>query len=313
MDPVTTSLMDLSRQYLTPDVLDKVASFTGESPAGAAKGLGASIPAVLGGLLQQSGNSASLAAIVSLFQQAPFDGSILTSLASTLSGTGAENLVKAGGPVLTTLFGTKSGSIGDLIATASGVKRSSAGAMLGMAAPIVFSLIGRQLAPRGGVTGSALRDLLEAQRPAITAAAPAGLSQALGLAEGPRGSYQPLPREEQKGPPSWMPWLIALLALLLLVPLVRSCGSVPPAVLPDTSAAPALTPAPAIVPDSVRPAMPPGTDTQPSPTGEAVPPGGAGGPSARRAVPVDSSAAPKATPAKDGAGAMGGQGTPGKQ
>src|SRR6516164_3787882 len=55
-DPMATNLGDLVRGYLTPDVLERAASFAGASPAGTEKAVAAAVPAVIGALAEMASN-----------------------------------------------------------------------------------------------------------------------------------------------------------------------------------------------------------------------------------------------------------------
>jgi hypothetical protein len=314
---MSASLIDLARQYLTPDVLDRLAAYAGETPAAAGKAMAGATPAVLAGMLNTAQGSGGLTTLVNLFQQGKVDAGMLGNLSNALSGNSIDGLIKAGGPLLTSLFGARSGGLTDLLASTSGVKKSSASSLLGVAGPFVMSLIAKQLSSSGGVTASGLKDLLFSQRQAVAAAAPPGLAGALGISDLSTMGATPHARdpvtpahEERSGLPKWLPWLVGLALLLLLFSWMRGCGKAPATgVVTDTTStmtAPAPA-APAPTHDTTRPAAAPVTVDTPRTSGA----GGIGdAPSAGTARKVLQDSSPTApTP---GVGAMGGQGAAGK-
>lgn len=315
------SLFDLAKQYLTPDVIDKLAALTGEAPAAATKGMGAAVPAVVAGMLQQASSPGGLDGLVGLFNQGKYDGSMLGNLAGAFSGTSAENLIKVGGPLLTSLFGNRSGGVTDMLASFAGVKRSTATTLLSIGAPFLMNVIGKQLASRGGVNAGSLKDLLFAQRGSLAAVAPAGLAQAFGLSDFSSfaGAGREPVREEESPLKKLLPWLIGLLGLLLLFSFLRGCGKDASSAAPADSAAvqPAPTPAPSsATPSTTEPTSAPGTtiqgpayNQQGGGTGTAT--GGAAAPSGGTTVtgPGSVTTPSSTTPP---AGAMGGDGPAGK-
>lgn len=334
---MSTSLIDLARQYLTPDVIDKLAAFTGESPAATSKAIAGATPAVLAGLLNTAQGPGGVAQLITLFQQGKFDGAMLGNLAGAFSGNSVDSLAKAGAPLLGSLFGSRSNALTDMLASYSGVKRSSAASLLGLAVPFVMSLVGKQLAPTGGVTAASLKDLLFSQRSAVASAAPPGLAQALGLGDlsslgashPPHRDAAPVARAESSMG-KWLPWLIGLVGLLFLFSWLRGCGKTP-AVGVSTDTVPAMVgPAPRAI-DTTMPAVPATGDTtgmrSPS-SGAAGSPsaGGTGAAAGGMAAPATGSmaqpsvsapaTAPTAAPAagnQGGVGAMGGRGADGKE
>jgi hypothetical protein len=266
---MSTSLLDMAKQYLTPDVIEKLASFTGESPLATTKAIGGAGPAVLAGMLNSAQDANGLTQLVNLFQQGKFDGGMLGNLAGAFSGSSMDGLMKMGGPLLGSLFGARSNGLVDLLAGFAGIKKSSATSLLSAAAPFIMSLIGKQLASKGGVNASGLKDLLFSQRSAIAASAPPGLGQALGIADlaSLGGSFArtstPVPAPASAGGlKKLLPILIGVIGLLLLFSLLRSCGS-----QPATTGAPVDT-LNTMAPSSSAPVMP---------TVEATPSGAVGG------------------------------------
>ena len=241
---MSTSLLDAASQHLTPDVIERLATFTGESPAATTKAIGAAAPAVLAGMLQSAQDANGLTQMVNLFQQGKFDGSMLNNVAGAFSGSSMDGLMKMGGPLLGSLFGSRTSGLVDLLAGHATIKKSSAMAVLSAIAPMVMSMMGRQLMSRGGINTNSLKDLLVSQRETIAEAAPPGLGQALGIGDmsqfggqGARqsGSMTPTPSAITGGRLRMLlPIIIAVVALLVLAALLRGCSGSPQVTTPPT-------------------------------------------------------------------------------
>jgi OmpA-OmpF porin, OOP family len=227
-------LIDLAKRQLTPEVVDKLSAYTGESGPATSKALSGSVPTMLAGLLSSASAPGGLTRLIDLFGQGRHDGSILSAIPAQLSGSGLDGLISSGSSILGSLFGTRQDAVTGVIASSSAVRQSSAGSLLSVAAPMVLGLIGRQLSSTGGVTMSSLKDLLLGQRSAIVANAPPGLANALGLHDlGSLGTNLaeapavPQPAVEKPRSRSWMPLVIgvaAVVVLFLLIPLLRGPG-----------------------------------------------------------------------------------------
>jgi hypothetical protein len=332
---MSSSLLDMAKQYLTPDIIEKLATFTGESPLATTKAIGGAGPAVLAGMLNSAQDANGLTQLVNLFQQGKFDGSMLGNLAGAFSGSSMDGLMKMGGPLLGSLFGARSNGLVDLLASFAGVKKSSAMSLLSAAAPFIMSLIGKQLSSKGGISANSLKDLLFSQRSAIAAAAPPGLGQALGIADlsslGANLGRNPTPipaPAPSSGLKKLLPILLGVIGLLLLFSLLRSCGgsSAAPGAPMDTlntmrpsSSAP-VTPTYEATPsagavgtmDSTASANTSGSPSMGAPTG------GSAGTGTTTSAPTSGSSGmgtvtPAAVDTAVGPGAMGGQGKTGKK
>jgi hypothetical protein len=229
-------LIDLAKRQLTPDVVDKLSAFTGETTPATSKALTGSVPTVLAGMLQSASAPGGLTRLIDLFGQGRHDGSMLSALTGQLGGgSDLDGLISSGGSILGSLFGTRQEAVTGVIASTSGVRQSSAGSLFSIAAPMVLGLIGKQLSSSGGVTMSSLKDLLLGQRNAIAASAPPGLASALGLRDlgslggnlAQEAAVVPPAVGEPSRPRSWTPLLVgvaAVVALFLLIPLLRGPG-----------------------------------------------------------------------------------------
>jgi hypothetical protein len=114
-----------------------------------------------------------------------YGGSMLDKLGSMLSGgSGTDSLQRIGSGLVSSLFGDKAGGIADTIAGLAGIRSGSAGSLLSLAARLVMSVLGKQIAG-GGLGATGLMNMLIGQRSAVSSALPAGLSSLIGTAKVP--------------------------------------------------------------------------------------------------------------------------------
>ena len=168
-------------QFLTPDLVAKIASASGISDGTAArKALGAAVPAILSSfaaLASKPGGERQLADAVA--KQPP---GALENLANTVGGSGQSAI--AGENLLSSLLGGSSfGSLANVIGKFTGLGEGAMRSILGMLTPVILGVLGRE----AGAGASGLKQLLTSQKDNFAAAMPAGLSnllQAGGLQDG---------------------------------------------------------------------------------------------------------------------------------
>lgn len=175
------NILDALKGFITPDLISKASELTGESAGGVSSTLGAAIPAVLGGLLNKTGDSNAMASIYSLLTQTQQKGDVLSNLGGLLGEQNANNpFLEMGGKFLGNLFGNKTGDLINFVASASGVKKDAASSLLGMAVPMIMGFLGKKIAT-DGLNASTLVNYLVGQKSNILAGAPAGMLSSLGM------------------------------------------------------------------------------------------------------------------------------------
>lgn len=176
------NLIEMIQGQLGSAVMKQASSFLGESEANTTKAMGAALPAVLGSLIQKGSSQSGASTIMDMISSGGHDGSMFDNIAGLMGGGNATSgLINSGGSILSSLMGNKLGGIVDMISSFSGIGKSSSSSLLSMAAPMIMGMIGKQVKSKGlGVSG--LMDLLSGQADHVKAAAPAGLSNLMGLA-----------------------------------------------------------------------------------------------------------------------------------
>src|SRR5215467_14378408 len=102
------NLLDLAKDYLTPDVLSKMSSLVGESPAGTQKAMGAIIPSLAGAACNQASTPGGASKLLELLSSSGLDTGLLNNFAGALSGGSAtDGLLRTGSTLLNGLFGDR--------------------------------------------------------------------------------------------------------------------------------------------------------------------------------------------------------------
>lgn len=175
------NLLDVIKNYLTPELISQVSKLIGEDNEKTGKALKSVLPVVLGGLATKTSEPIGAGQLVTLLQNGGHDGRLLTNLSESLSNKeSASGILEAGSGIISSLFGTKGGAIASAISTVSGVKSSSVTSLMNLVAPIVMGAVGKEATAHGGLTASGLTSLLASQKDSILSALPAGLGTLLG-------------------------------------------------------------------------------------------------------------------------------------
>ena len=208
------SLLDTLMSMVTPQVTGAIAGNLGESPDAVQKGLQSGIAAVLGSIANRAGNAGFLQEILGLIKSPTNDPSVLTDLGGLASGKIPQPLKDLAGQFLSAIFGSadKQANVSSLIGQASGLKGSSAASLMGIAAPMVMGLLGKQAA--SGLTAASLGSLVSAELPSLTRFLPAGLGSSTGGVSAPRAPAVAPMEASSKGSGGWvLPALIGLLVV----------------------------------------------------------------------------------------------------
>jgi hypothetical protein len=224
------NLIDLAKDYLTPDVVSKIAGQIGESPTATQKAIGAAVPSLAGVACNQAATPAGASKLLGLLNTSGLDSGVLSNFAGALSGGAAtDGLLRTGNNLLGGLLGDKLGAVANTIASFAGIQASSASRLLSFVAPLLFGLLGKHVAANG-LTASSLPALLAGHRDTILQYAPPGLASALGLSSNsnlcgaaPISVPPPAAVAEKKGFPIWG-WLLPLLIIIAGLLWWRSCS-----------------------------------------------------------------------------------------
>lgn len=248
------NLLDAARNLLTEQVINRLADYLGEPESNTQTALDGALPTVLGGLIQRVNQPGGAADVLGELRQYPpaASGGLLQSLEALFTGDATRPTAFGGSDLLGTLFGGRLNGVAEALAAHANVKTTSATTLLGVAGTALMSaLSGHSAGVPSNPSGLAM--LLDEQRDAVTAALPAGLITLLSRVPGfelfAGGTTRPVtplgearsttdaPRVAPAGTTvaygesrperrkmNWLPWVLALLGIILLIYLLRNCG-----------------------------------------------------------------------------------------
>jgi len=162
---MTANLMEAISGLMTPDLVQKAAGATGESPEGTRSALLGAVPTLFAGLAHTASSPAGAASIFGLV---------------TRSATRPKEV---GGPsLLSGIFGGHTDAVTDAIAGSAGIRRNSASGILALVGPLALGALGKEVMSRG-LSAGGLAEMLFSHKKAILddPNVPKGLAPALGL------------------------------------------------------------------------------------------------------------------------------------
>jgi Bacterial protein of unknown function (DUF937) len=177
---MATNLVSVVMQFLTPDMIAKIASALGLDRSVAQKAIGGAVPAILSSLADVAATPNGARQLTNtVAQQQP--GS-LESFKSLLGGSGQSTLAETGSSMLSGLFGGGAmDTMAQMIGKFAGVGEGTGKSLLGMLAPVVLGALG-QTQRSAGLDAGGLASLLVSQKDQIAAAIPSGLADQLSAA-----------------------------------------------------------------------------------------------------------------------------------
>jgi hypothetical protein len=187
---MATNLVSVVMQFLTPDMIAKIASVLGLDRNVAQKTIAGAIPALLASLADVASTPNGARQLTNTLTQ---QSGSLESLRNLVGGAGQNLVADSGSNMLAGLFG--SGTLDTMAQTMgkfAGIGEGTSKSMLGMLGPVVLGALGQQQRSMG-LDASGLASLLTSQKDQIAAAMPSGLADQLsaaGLIDGATGSLR---------------------------------------------------------------------------------------------------------------------------
>ena len=185
---MAVNLISVVMQFLTPDMIAKIAASLGLDRNVAQKAIGGGVPALLSSLADVASTTNGARQVANAAQQ---QSGSLDNLKNLIGGAGQDTF--AGSNLLSGLFGagaldTMAQSIGKF----AGIDAASGKSLLGMLGPVVLGVLGQQQR-NAGLDAGGLASLLGSQKDQIRAAIPADLADRLsaaGLIDSAAGSLR---------------------------------------------------------------------------------------------------------------------------
>lgn len=163
---MSLNIIDLIKGQLGSALVTQAASQLGESESGISKAIGGLLPAVVGGLANNSNNPAVLDAITA----APSQGILGNLLGMATNNTWVQGL-------LNSIFGDKLGGLVNSIATYAGISNNSSASLLNLVTGATVGSVGKYAADNN-LDQSGISALLNDQKGIVSSLLPAGLSLA---------------------------------------------------------------------------------------------------------------------------------------
>jgi hypothetical protein len=208
---MSTNLISLASEYLTPEVLTKIGSALGLDRSIIGRACSAAIPALFGQFANLAATGEGASRLFGAVKQQ--DTHILDNLSRTIGGPGDG----AGLSSLRTLLGGSSFSaLSGALGKFAGLPPTSSSSLLGMVAPMLMAVLGKQSAEQG-LNASGLANLLAEQKDHISAAMPSSFKDALRSAAPEQGTrfFPKSSGTPQRSWGSWA-WILPVIALALL-------------------------------------------------------------------------------------------------
>jgi Bacterial protein of unknown function (DUF937) len=173
---MATNLVSLVMQFLTPEIIGRVATALGLDRTLVQSATNAAVPGLLaglGGVATQPGGAQKLA------EAAKQETGTLGKFADMLGGGSQSTFTERGSQLLTSLLGAGDQSaLVSAIGQFAGLGQGKSGSLLGMLAPLVMGTIAQQQSPRG-LDASSIASLFASQKDNIAAALPADFGKLL--------------------------------------------------------------------------------------------------------------------------------------
>ncbi len=170
------NLVSLVMQFLTPDMITRIAAALGLDRYNTQKAVGAAVPALLAGVSSAAATPAGAQRTVDAIKQ---QGGTLDGFANLIGGSGQMSLVDRGSSLLeSVLSGFDQSALADAVGKFAGLGSGATNSLLAMLAPAVMGIIGKQFSGKV-LDARSLTSLLASQKDQIAQALPAGFDKLL--------------------------------------------------------------------------------------------------------------------------------------
>jgi outer membrane protein OmpA-like peptidoglycan-associated protein len=177
---MAANLMEMMQSTLAPMLARDASRFLGESESSTRAAVDTALPALLGGLMQKASTAEGASSLFNLLNGSSVDSQTASNLGSSLNGTQANTLLKAGAGFMSTLFGSKTGTLIETLSSITGLKSGAATNLLSIAAPAVLGFVKNYMNTHR-LDVSRLANLLLGQRDFLGGLLDNRITNALGL------------------------------------------------------------------------------------------------------------------------------------
>jgi Bacterial protein of unknown function (DUF937) len=169
------NLVSLVSDFLTPDMVGRIASALGVDRGKLQTAISATVPGLLASI---SGVAAQPGGAQKLVDAAKQQSGVLGNFAGTLGAGGQTSLVEKGSQMLSSLLGGRDqGLLADAVSKFTGLSPGATGSVLGILGPLVMGTMAQHARP---LDANGIASLIAGQKDNISAALPPGFSGLLG-------------------------------------------------------------------------------------------------------------------------------------
>ena len=161
------NLLGVTKNFLTPDIVNKFSSAIGESTEKTQKALKTVIPALLMGIVNKGQSNGGAEVLVNLVNKDGIEG-------ERIPDYGNENYLTMGSDAVRGIFGNDLNHVVSKLGDSTGIQSSGIQKMLKIAAPIIMGFLGTKI-KREGLSASGLSGFLGQQKSALNELIPNGL------------------------------------------------------------------------------------------------------------------------------------------
>ena len=173
------SVMDMARGAFGGETLKRISYWLGESTEGTRAAVQDALPASLVGLANQASSEEGSQALLARLQRGDYPHVEPDDLSRAgMDRDKTEQLVQSSQGFMGNMFGGKLGGLIDGVAEHAGISRSAVSKLLGLAAPLVMSLIGKRAAS-DHLDAAGLRNYLGEQKTIASSLLPGSLTRLL--------------------------------------------------------------------------------------------------------------------------------------
>src|SRR5262245_6930661 len=175
---MATNIVSQIMDFLTPDIVSKIAGYFGLDRYLTQKAIGAAVPALLAGLVGLSSKPEGARQLSSVLSQQP--SGILDSVRALTTGQEQRTLTESGSSLLSSLFGGGAlSALASALGRFTGIGEGTSKSLLGLLGPMVLGSVA-QYQRQAGLDANGLASFLASQKANIAAATPSGFASMLG-------------------------------------------------------------------------------------------------------------------------------------
>jgi OmpA-OmpF porin, OOP family len=209
-DPVPSSSL---ASAIPASSIQSIATTLGTSERSILDGVQSSIAAVVSALSQRSGDKGFLSQILQTASATP-ENAVASAISGGALANPASSFMTGGSQFLSTLFGNKIGPITEAIASKTGLRAAAASTLLALGGHTVLSFLGSKVRD-GSITANNLPEFLSRESDALQGMLPPGF-HTVGTHKVDVNPVVAQSVQVEKRS-SILPWLLALLALAILL------------------------------------------------------------------------------------------------